>query len=92
MTKSKNKPMTTEEEYRNADVPMPNDMLNASNTEQFKNDPVEKDDRGDLDLTKIIDLQTKEIRDLVHDNTILLIEVKKLVKKINELTKPKIEN
>jgi len=48
MTKSKNKPMTTEEEYRNADVPMPNDMLNASNTEQFKNDPVEKDDRGDL--------------------------------------------
>ena len=92
MTKSKNKPMTTEEEYRNADVPMPNDMLNASNTEQFKNDPVEKDDRGDLDLTKIIDLQTKEIRDLVHDNTILLTEVKKLVKKINELTKPKIEN
>ena len=44
-----------------------------------------KDDRGDLDLTKIIDLQTKEIRDLVHDNTILLTEVKKLVKKINEL-------
>ena len=65
MTKSKNKPMTMEEEYRNADVPMPNDMLNASNTEQFKNDSVEKDDRGELDLTKIIDLQTKEIRDLV---------------------------
>ena len=35
MTKSKNKPMTMEEEYRNADVPMPNDMLNASNTEHF---------------------------------------------------------
>ena len=84
--------MTTEEEYRNADVPMPNDMLNASNTEQFKNQPVEKDDRGDLDLTKIIDIQNKELKDLVHDNTILLEEVRRLVKKINELTKPKIEN
>ena len=84
--------MTTEEEYRNADVSMPNDMLNASNTEQFKNQPVEKDDRGDLDLTKIIDIQNKELKDLVHDNTILLEEVKRLVKKINELTKPKIEN
>ena len=92
MTKDKNKPMTTEEEYRNADVPMPNDMLNASNTEQFKNQPVEKDDRGNLDLTKIIDIQNKELKDLVHDNTILLEEVKRLVKKINELTKPKIEN
>ena len=71
---------------------MPNDMLNASNTEQFKNEPVEKDDRGDLDLTKIIDIQNKELKDLVHDNTILLEEVKRLVKKINELTKPKIEN
>ena len=86
MTKSKNKPMTTEEEYRNADVPMPNDMLNASNSEQFKNEPVEKDNRGDLDLTKIIDIQNKEIKDLVHDNTILLEEVKRLVKKINEPT------
>jgi len=28
-------PMTIEEEYRNAGVPMPNDMLNASNTEKF---------------------------------------------------------
>ena len=65
--------MTMEEEYRNADVPMP-------------------DDRGDLDLTKIIDIQNKELKDLVHDNTILLEEVKRLVKKINELTKPKIEN
>ena len=79
-------PMTTEEEYRNADVPMPNDMLNVSNSEQFKNEPVEKDDRGDLDLTKIIDIQNKEIKDLVHDNTILLEEVKRLVKKINEPT------
>jgi hypothetical protein len=73
MTKEKLVPMTKEEEYRNADVPMP-------------------DDRGDLDLTKIIDIQNKELKDLVHDNTILLEEVKRLVKKINELTKPKIEN
>ena len=72
MTKEKLVPMTKEEEYRNADVPMP-------------------DDRGDLDLTKIIDIQNKELKDLVHDNTILLEEVKRLVKKINELTKPKIE-
>ena len=28
-------PMTIEEEYRNAGVPIPNDMLNASNTEKF---------------------------------------------------------
>jgi len=73
MTKEKLVPMTKEEEYRNADVAMP-------------------DDRGDLDLTKIIDIQNKELKDLVHDNTILLEEVKRLVKKINELTKPEIEN
>ena len=30
------KPMTLQEEYRNADVPMPNDLLDASNTEEFK--------------------------------------------------------
>ena len=28
-------PMTIEEEYKNADVPMPNDMLNVSNTQKF---------------------------------------------------------
>ena len=32
------KPMTLQEEYRNADVPMPNDLLNNSNTEEFKYD------------------------------------------------------
>ena len=31
----KMKPMTLQEEYRNADVPMPNDLLNNSNTEEF---------------------------------------------------------
>ena len=30
------KPMTLQEEYRNADVPMPNDLLDESNTEEFK--------------------------------------------------------
>ena len=30
------KPMTLQEEYRNADGPMPNDLLDASNTEEFK--------------------------------------------------------
>jgi hypothetical protein len=34
----KRKPMTIEEEYRNADVPMPNELLNASNTEEFTSD------------------------------------------------------
>ena len=29
------KPMTLQEEYRNADVPMPNELLNNSNTEEF---------------------------------------------------------
>ena len=73
MTKEKLVPMTKEEEYRNADVPMP-------------------DDRGDLDLTKIIEIQQKEIKDLISDNAILLEEVKRLVKKINETNKPRIEN
>jgi len=34
--KTKLKPMTLEEEYRNADVPIPNDLLNISNTEKFQ--------------------------------------------------------
>ena len=36
--KTKLKPMTLQEEYRNADVPMPNELLHASNTEEFKDD------------------------------------------------------
>ena len=32
----KRKPMTIREEYANADVPLPNDMLNAANTEELK--------------------------------------------------------
>ena len=30
------KPMTIREEYKNADVPLPNDMLNAANTEEVR--------------------------------------------------------
>ena len=32
----KRKPMTIREEYKNADVPLPNDMLNAVNAEEIK--------------------------------------------------------
>jgi hypothetical protein len=32
----KRKPMTIREEYKNADVPLPNDMLNAANAEEIK--------------------------------------------------------
>ena len=46
MNKEKDmKPMTIEEEYRNADVPMPNDLLNSSNTEKFKQEA--EDDYND---------------------------------------------
>ena len=55
----KKEKMTKEEEYRNADVPMP-------------------DDRGELDLTRMIELQQKEIRDLVKDNKTLIEEIERL--------------
>ncbi len=61
-------PMTREEEYRNADVPMP-----------------KEDDRGDLDLTKMIEVQQKEIRDLVKDNQLLIAEIDRLRSQIERL-------
>jgi len=61
-------PMTREEEYRNADVPMP-----------------KEDDRGDLDLTKMIELQQKEISDLVKDNKMLIAEIDRLRSQIERL-------
>ena len=61
-------PMTREEEYRNADVPMP-----------------EEDDRGDLDLTKMIEVQQKEIRNLVKDNQLLIAEIDRLRGQIERL-------
>ena len=67
-------PMTTEEEYRNADVPLPNDLLNASNTEKFK-----------VDKSKMIETQQKEIRDLVKDNKILIEEIERLRSQIEKL-------
>ena len=67
-------PMTTEEEYRNADVPLPNDLLNASNTEQFK-----------IDKSKMIETQQKEIRDLVKDNQLLIAEIDRLRSQIERL-------
>jgi len=42
-SEKKLKPMTIREEYANAGVPLPNDMLNAANTEELKNKK-EKDD------------------------------------------------
>ena len=60
--------MTMEEEYRNADVPMP-----------------KEDDRGDLDLTKMIELQQKEISDLVKDNKMLIAEIDRLRSQIERL-------
>jgi len=35
-SEKKRKPMTIREEYKNADVPLPNDMLNAANAEEIK--------------------------------------------------------
>ena len=48
----KPKPMTQEEEYRNADVPMPKEP--GKRFTEWLSEPV--DDRGDLDLTKQIDV------------------------------------
>ena len=48
------KPMTKEEEYRNADVPMPNDLINAANTENFKNK--EEDYNGGVAYTEFLKL------------------------------------
>ena len=50
------KPMTKEEEYRNADVPMPNDLLNAANTENFKNEDKEEDYNGGVAYTEFLKL------------------------------------
>ena len=54
MNKEKDmKPMTIEEEYRNADVPMPNDLLNSSNTEKFKQE-AEDDYNGGKAYTEFL--------------------------------------
>ena len=43
------------------------------------------DDRGDLDLTKIIEVQQKEMRDLVKDNQLLIEEIDRLRSQIERL-------
>tara|TARA_B110000971_G_scaffold178649_1_gene184652 strand:- start:2 stop:241 length:240 start_codon:yes stop_codon:yes gene_type:complete len=79
MTKEKLVPMTTEEEDRNADVVRDNNGNVIS-------------EKKEVNFSLMIELQQKEIKDLISDNTILLEEVKRLVKKINEINKPKLEN
>ena len=46
-----------------------------------------KDDRGDLDLTKIIEDLKKEILELKRDNTLLSYDVATLTNRIQELEK-----
>jgi len=53
----KSVPMTTEEEYRNADV----------------------------DIGQVVELQQKEIRDLVKDNQLLIAEIDRLRSQIERL-------
>ena len=53
-TDKKLKPMTIEEVYRNADVPMPNDLLHASNTEKFKDEDIEAMDNAGIEYTEVI--------------------------------------
>ena len=65
-------PMTIEEEYRNADVPMPNDMLNASNTQKFGKakkdaDEEESDYRGGKAYHAFLKLFYKNKRDKNDD-------------------------
>ena len=43
------------------------------------------DDRGDLDLTKVIEVQQKEMRDLVKDNQLLIEEIDRLRSQIERL-------
>jgi len=52
--KTKLKPMTIEEEYRNADVPIPNDLLNSSNTENFKADDIEAMDNAGVEYAQFL--------------------------------------
>jgi len=50
----KMKPMTLQEEYRNADVPMPNELLHASNTEEFKADDIEAMDNAGVEYAQFL--------------------------------------
>jgi hypothetical protein len=73
-------PMTTEEEDRNADV------VRDSNGNVVP-EKLSQDDRGELDLTKMVEIQQKEIKDLFHDNKILIEEVERLSNLMQKLKK-----
>jgi len=73
-------PMTTEEEDRNADV------VRDSNGNVMP-EKLSQDDRGELDLTKMVEIQQKEIKDLFHDNKILIEEVERLSNLMQKLKK-----
>ena len=80
MTKEKLVPMTTEEEDRNADV------VRDSNGNVMP-EKLSQDDRGELDLTKMVEIQQKEIKDLFHDNKLLIQEVERLTGFMEKLKK-----
>jgi hypothetical protein len=80
MTNEKLVPMTTEEEDRNADV------VRDSNGNVMP-EKSSQDDRGELDLTKMVEIQQKEIKDLFHDNKILIEEVERLSNLMQKLKK-----
>jgi hypothetical protein len=80
MTNEKLVPMTTEEEDRNADV------VRDSNGNVMP-EKLSQDDRGELDLTKMVEIQQKEIKDLFHDNKILIEEVERLSNLMQKLKK-----
>ena len=80
MTKEKLVPMTTEEEDRNADV-----VRDSNGNVMPEISP--PDDRGQLDLNKMVEIQQKEIKDLFHDNKILIEEVERLSNLMQKLKK-----
>jgi hypothetical protein len=80
MTNEKLVPMTKEEEDRNADV------VRDSNGNVMP-EKLSQDDRGELDLTKMVEIQQKEIKDLFHDNKILIEEVERLSNLMQKLKK-----
>ena len=63
------KPMTLQEEYRNADVPMPNELLHASNTEEFKADDIEAMDNAGIEYADIIK-KTNQDKSVFDDKTV----------------------
>jgi len=80
MTKEKLVPMTTEEEDRNADV------VRDSNG-NIVPEKLSQDNKKELDLTKMVEIQQKEIKDLFHDNKLLIQEVERLTGFMEKLKK-----